>query len=54
MISLVALDFVHWMVAVRTLISPLSVVLLALAATLIKSETVKWKRVIEAGLIKLD
>ena len=54
MIRLVALDFAHWMVAVRKLISPLSVVLFALAATLIKSETVKWERVIEAGQIKLD
>ena len=53
MIGLVPLDFVHRIVAVRTLTSPLSVGLFALAA-LIKSETVKWKRVIEAGLIKLD
>ena len=35
MISLVALDFVHRIVAVRKLISPLSVVLFTLAATLI-------------------
>ena len=54
MISLVALNFVYRIVAVRKLISPLSVVLFALAATLINSETVTWKRVIEAGLIKLD
>ena len=54
MIRLVALDFVHQIVAMRELISPPSVVLFALAATLIKSETVKWERVIEAGQIKLD
>ena len=42
------------MVAVRKLISPFSVVLFALTAALIKSETVKWKRVIEAAQIKLD
>ena len=38
----------------RKLMSHLSLVLFALAAALIKSETVKWERVIEAGQIKLD